>query len=234
MTRTALITGASSGIGRAVASRLLDQGHQVIGLSRTIDDSTFEHDQFTGFQADLSDLAALPDRLGLLLQRFPTIDSAVFCAGQGLFGCLEEFSYSQMRSVMDLNFTSQAYVARALVPIFKRNKKGDMVFIGSEAALSGSRKGTVYCASKFALRGFTQALRDECGKSGLRITLINPGMVNTSFFNGLSFTHGESASHAIEPEDIAKLVSTVFEMRSATILDEINLSPRSTIVRFKS
>jgi len=234
MTRTALITGASSGIGRAVASRLLDQGYQVIGLSRTVDDSTFEHDRFTSFQADLSDLAALPDRLSLLLQRFPIIDSAVFCAGQGLFGCLEEFSYGQLRSVMDLNFTSQAYIARALVPMFKRNKKGDMVFIGSEAALSGSRKGTIYCASKFALRGFTQALRDECGKSGLRITLINPGMVKTSFFHGLSFTHGESASHAIEPEDIAKLVSTVFEMRSATILDEINLSPSSTVVRFKS
>ena len=66
--------------------------------------------------------------------------------------------------------------------VMKKIGKGDVIFIGSEAALNGSRKGTIYCASKFALRGFAQALRDECSKSSIRVTIINPGMVKTGFF----------------------------------------------------
>ncbi len=234
MKRTALVTGVSSGIGRAVAGRLLAQGHAVVGISRNVRDEAFENRNFEGFRIDLSDLETLPDRLSEISQRFPGIDSAVFCAGRGRFGCLEEFSYDQIRKLMDLNFTSQAFIARSLLPSFKRRQSGDMIFIGSEAALQGSRKGTIYCASKFALRGFTQALRDECGKSGVRVTLINPGMVKTAFYDDLDFTHGESPRNAIEAEDVAELVASILNLRPETVVDEINLGPLTKVIRFKT
>lgn len=234
MKRTVLVTGASSGIGRGVTERLLAKGHAVIGISRKIQESDFEHRHFKGFRIDLSILENLADRLAEILTCHPAIDSAVLCAGRGRFACLEEFSCDQIRKSIDLNFTSQAYIARSLIPLFKRNQRGDMIFIGSEAALNGSRKGTIYCAAKFALRGFTQALRDECGKSGVRITLINPGMVNTAFFEGLDFTHGESPRNAIEAADIAELIGSIFDLRAETVVDEINLSPLSKVIRFKS
>lgn len=233
MKRCALVTGASSGIGRAVTGALLAQGHDVIGVSRSIRDCAFESPNFNALRIDLADLERLSDRCLEILKTNPDLDTAVLCAGVGRFGSLEEFSLEQIRALMDLNFTSQALIARFLVPHFKRKARGDLIFIGSEAALRGSRKGSIYCASKFALRGFTQALRDECGKSGLRVSLINPGMVKSRFFDELDFTHGESPSNAIEAEDIAAIVCSIVNLRAETVIDEINLSPQNKVVRFK-
>ena len=168
-----------------------------------------------------------------LEQRFPELDAVVFCAGRGQFGSVEEFSYAQIEDLMTLNFTSQAFLVRALMPALKRKKHSDLIFIGSEAALKGSRKGALYCASKFALRGFTQALREECGKSNVRICLINPGMVKTEFFDDLAFEPGDDVSNFIEPDDVAEAVSYVLNSRTQIVIDEINLSPLNKVVKFK-
>jgi NADP-dependent 3-hydroxy acid dehydrogenase YdfG len=234
MTRTILVTGASSGIGRAVAETLLAQGHHVIGVSR--DTAKFAHDlpHFSAVQLDLSDLQALPKPLRELEKSFANLDAVVFCAGKGQFGSLEEFSYRQIEELMTVNFTSQAVLTRALLPALKRKPRSDLIYIGSEAALKGSRKGALYCASKFALRGFTQALREECGKSGVRVCLINPGMVRTAFFDGLNFAPGDDDSHALLPEDVAQAVAYVLATREFMAVDELNLSPLNKVVKFKT
>jgi len=134
---------------------------------------------------------------------------------------------------MDLNFTSQAYCARAIVPILKQKKRGDLIFIGSEAALEGSRNGTIYCAGKFALRGFTQALREECSSSNIRVSLINPGMVRTAFFDRLHFEPGAQESQSIQPDEIAELIAFLLKLRPGTNLAEINLSPLHKVIHFK-
>ncbi len=234
MKRTVLVTGVSSGIGQAVARRLLVENHAVVGISRNVRESAFENIRFKGYRLDLADLETLPERLSEILEHCPEIDSAVFCAGRGRFGNLEEFSLDQMRNLMDLNFTSQAFIARSLLPGLKRKQESDLIFIGSEAALKGTRKGSIYCASKFALRGFSQALRDECGRSGVRVSLINPGMVKSAFFDDLDFVHGESPQNAIESEDIAEVVCSIFNLRQGTVVDEINLSPLTKVIRVKS
>ncbi len=231
--RTVLVTGASSGIGRAVARNLLQQGHHVIGVSRDSGKFIRQQDNFTPLQLDLSRLNELPQKIRELEQAFPEIDAVVFCAGRGQFGSVEEFSYTQIEDLMALNFTSQAFLVKALLPALKRKKHSDLIFIGSEAALKGSRKGALYCASKFALRGFTQALREECGKSNVRVCLINPGMVKTAFFEPLSFEPGDDDSNFIEPEDVAEAVSYVLNLRAQTVVDEINLSPLNKVVKFK-
>ena len=93
----------------------------------------------------------------------------------------------------------------------------------------GTRQGSIYCASKFAIRGFSQALREECGKSNVRVTLINPGAVRTPFFDELHFEPGAAQENAIEPEDIAEVLLTVLQARPGTVFDEINLSPLSHV-----
>jgi 3-hydroxy acid dehydrogenase/malonic semialdehyde reductase len=231
--RTILVTGASSGIGRAVARQLLTEGHEVIGISRDIRKFGHIREGFHALELNLADLTVLPAKIGGLTQRFPGIDAAVFCAGMGRFGALEQFSYPQIETLIAVNFTGQAFLARALLPHLKSKARSDMIFIGSEAALKGSRQGAVYCASKFAVRGFTQALREECGKSGLRVALINPGMVKTEFFDDLSFEPGDHESNFILPEDVAETVSYVLNSRAAIVIDEISLSPLNKVVRFK-
>ena len=231
--RTVLVTGASSGIGRAVAQNLLQQGHHVIGVSRDCRKFTRQMDNFSPVQLDLNQLADIPQKIRQVQQLFPEIDAVVFSAGMGQFGSVEEFSYPQIEALMTLNFTSQVFLTKALLPALKRKAYSDLIFIGSEAALKGSRKGAVYCASKFAVRGFTQALREECGNSNVRVCLINPGMVKTAFFEHLMFEPGDHESNAILPEDVAAAVSYVLGSRAQIVIDEINLSPLNKVVKFK-
>jgi len=231
--RTVLVTGASSGIGRAIARKLLQQGHQVIGVARQIGKFTRPMDGFHPLSLDLSDLTALPERLRELAKRFPDLDTVIFSAGKGRFGSLEEFSYRQIEELLTVNFTSQVFLTRALLPFLKRKQHSDLIFIGSEAALKGSRKGAVYCAGKFALRGFTQALREECSKSNVRVCLINPGMVKTEFFAELNFAPGDDAGNYLLPEDVADAVAYVLAARQHIVVDEINLNPLNKVVKFK-
>ncbi|GFO71882.1 3-hydroxy acid dehydrogenase/malonic semialdehyde reductase [Bathymodiolus japonicus methanotrophic gill symbiont] len=231
--RTILVTGASSGIGRSCAVTLLNQGHDVIGLSRNCKQFIHAHPRFTSVECDLSDLTALADNIKRISKQYPAINSIIFSAGKGQFSSLEEFSYSQIQELMNLNFISQSFLARGFLPALKRKPLADLIFIGSEAALTGSRKGSIYCASKFALRGFSQALRDECAKSSVRVSLINPGMVKTDFFQSLNFEPGEHLSQHLLAEDVAEAVSYIINARGGIIIDEINLNPANHVIQFK-
>jgi len=231
--RKMLLTGASGGIGRSIATLLLSSDWRIVGVGRDPARPEFSQKEFSQATIDLSDLEHLPEQLRFLASEHEDIDSVVCAAGVGRFGSLEEFSYQQIRELIDINLTSQLYVVRAFLPLLKRRGRGDVVLIGSEAALAGGARGAVYSATKFALRGFCQSLRQESAAAGIRVTLINPGMVRTEFFDQLDFEPGEDLAHAIVPEDIAVAVKMVLSARAETVFDEINLSPLKKVVRRK-
>ena len=231
--RKMLLTGAGGGIGRSIATLLLSSDWRIVGVGRDPARPGFSQKAFSQATIDLSDLEHLPEQLRLLASEHEDIDSVVCAAGVGRFGSLEEFSYQQIRELIDINLTSQLYVVRAFLPLLKRRGRGDVVLIGSEAALAGGARGAVYSATKFALRGFCQSLRQESAAAGIRVTLINPGMVRTEFFDQLDFEPGEDPAHAIAPEDIAVAVKMVLSARAETVFDEINLSPLKKVVRRK-
>lgn len=229
-----VISGTSSGIGLAMAREMLDRGNAVLGLVRDAAKDPAQHPDYRREQVDMSDPDELQTRVTEILRGLDRpVRALVNNAGIGRMAFLEQLSVSDLRLVMDTNFLSHAIVTRAILPLLKRQGHGDIVFIGSESALSGGRQGSVYCASKFAIRGFAQALREECGKSGVRVSLINPGAVRTPFFDDLNFEPGEGGDNASEPEDIAAVLAMVLEARPGTVLDEINLSPRNRVWRRK-
>jgi len=232
--RTILVTGASTGIGRAISKHLLTGGYRVIGLGRSIESSGLTDPGFLPQTVDLARLDELPDTLRRLSACFPGIDGLICCAGQGRFGSLEEFSCRQIRELMDLNFTSHACLVRELLPAMKKPHRNQrhIIFIGSEAALQGGRKGAVYSASKFALRGFAQSLREECVHNHIGVSIINPGMVRTGFFDDLSFRPGPDSDQAIDADDVAAAVNMILDMRAGTVIDEINLSPLKKVIQF--
>ena len=227
-----LVTGASSGIGRAVCERLLADGHRAIGIARDFGKFPCDNRHFEAHSIDLANLDQLPTHLQTLVATYSALDALVLNAGAGRFGTLEQFSYDQIRAQIDLNFTSHVFVARAFLPSLKKAGRGHLVFMGSEAALTGTAQGSLYCAAKFALRGLAQALRAECARAGVRVTLVNPGMVQSPFFAELDFRPGPEPDNYILPEDIAEVIVQALTARDGTVLDEINLSPQKKVIEF--
>ena len=230
--RTALVTGASAGIGQAIVHQLLARGWGVIGVSRDPARGAFTHTAYRGLALDLGDLDSLEERLRALPKELPPIDTLVLCAGRGLVAGLGEMSYRQIRELLDLNLTSQILVTRAFWPELQR-RGGDLVLMGSECALSGRREGSIYCASKFALRGFAQSLRDEGARAGLRVTLINPGPVRTPFFDQMDIEPGEAGDNALTADDVAAATLHALEAPRSAVVDEILLSPLKSVMRKK-
>ncbi len=229
-----VITGASSGIGRAIAKGAIDAGYQVLGIAKNPDKAQLDHPDFSSHSIDLADLDALPERLAELIAGIDLpVKALINNAGIGRMGFLEQLSINDIRLLLDTNLTSQILLTKAFLPMLKKQGEGDILFMGSEAALRGARQGSIYCASKFAIRGFSQALREECGKSGVRVTLINPGAVRTPFFEKLQFEPDLAPEHAIEPDDIAIAAMMVLASRQGTVFDEITLSPRNQVWRKK-
>ena len=231
--KAVLVTGSSSGIGKAIATRFLRDGMKVIGLAR--DHSKFAPREgiYHPITMDLSDITKLEKTTHNILKQYPEIDVFISNAGYGNFKNIENFSTPQIKDFFNVNLISQVILCRQIISHFKGNGSGDIIIMGSEAALAGKRKATLYSAAKFGLRGFAQALRDEVAASGVRVCMINPGLVRSPFFDSLDFEPGNLTSNAIEPDDIAKIVFELLKTRNGTIIDEINLSPVSNSINFK-
>ena len=232
--RTVLVTGASSGIGRTICETLAQRGDHVIGMARDFSKFPNVATHLVGHYAiDLADHKALQPQVRILTAAHPDIDAVICNAGYGRFGHLEQFSFQQITRLMDVNFTSHACLVRACLPLMRTKERSNFIFMGSEAALRGTQQGAVYCASKFAMRGFAQALREECAAANIGVTMINPGMVRTPFYDAQDFAPGAAPENYSLPEDVAAMVCSVLDMRPGTALDEISMSPQKRVIQFR-
>ena len=230
--RHILITGSSSGIGRAISVKLLEEGATVYGIARNHKKFQPDTDRYKPITVDLTDLHTIPEKLSDLLVSNSRIDGFISNAGYGSFDNLENFSPERISSYINDNLTSHLVVTRCLLPHFKTRNRGNIILMGSEAALEGAKKGSLYCAAKFGLRGFSQSIRQETSNTDICVTLINPGMVRTAFFDELKFRPGDDDDNAIEAKDIADVVVNILSMRSGTVIDEINLTPQKKVIIF--
>ena len=115
---------------------------------------------------------------------------------------------------------------------FKKIKIGDIIFIGSEAGLLGAKNGSLYCTAKFGLRGLSQSLRKDVAGNNIRVSIINPGMIKTSFFDKLKFAPGDKVENSISLDDVANTTVNILSLDRNTVIDEINLTPATKVVKF--
>ena len=228
-----LVTGSSSGIGYEITSNLLDLGAKVIGIARNHDKSNLENKNYITYNCDVSIHDKLEILLKQILKNHPQINCLISNAGYGNFGPLENYSTLQINKFLSTNLTSHLVITKHLLPHFKRNKMGDIIFIGSEAGLSGAKNGSLYCTAKFGLKGFSEALSKDVVNNNIRVSIINPGMVRTDFFENLNFEPGDSEGNAISLRDVSSTVAYILGLSRNTIVDEINLSPSKKAIKFK-
>jgi 3-hydroxy acid dehydrogenase/malonic semialdehyde reductase len=228
--REIIVTGASSGIGLATAKQLLDLGHSVVGICRR--KPSIQHRSFNWVPVDLA-AADAGASLAQASVRHPGIDAVISVAGGGQFGSLENFSPLQIEKSIAQNLISHMIVARTFITRLKKQSHGNLIFMGSEAALSGSRQGSLYCAAKFGLRGFAQSLRQECASAGVHVGIVNPGMVRSEFFEALSFEPGGDDANALAVNDVVAAILLMLNARSNAVIEEINLSPLKSVVSKK-
>ena len=185
----------------------------------------------TGFAEKGGNCWAVTADLRDPLQPERVVAEALKCAGRldvlvnnaGAAWCkpVADTSYEQWRDLLALNLDAVFLLTRAVLPVFRARQCGQIVNIGSDAAIRGIGEMTCYCASKFALRGFTLALREELKGSGIRLNLVLPGPVNTTII-----AKGDHPG-MIEPQDVADLVWQVVAMPLRTDVWEILLEPKS-------
>ncbi len=228
-----LITGSSSGIGYEITSKLLDLGAKVIGIARNYDRSKLENKNYITYKCDVSARKKLELLLKQILKSHPEINCLISNAGYGDFGPLENFSTLNIENFVSTNLTSHIVITKLLLPHFKKIKMGDIIYIGSEAGLLGAKNGTLYCAAKFGLRGFSEALSKDVARKNIRVSIINPGMVRTSFFENLNFEPGNNEENTINIKDISSTIAYILNLSRNTIVDEINLSPSKKVIKFK-
>ena len=228
-----LVTGSSSGIGYEITLKLLGLGAKVIGIARNHDRSKLENKNYTTYKCDVSAHQKLEILLKQILKKHPQINCFISNAGFGDFGPLENFSTLQIKNFIATNLTSHIVMTKLLLPHFKRIKIGDIIFIGSEAGLLGAKNGSLYCTAKFGLRGFSEALSKDVANKNIRVSIINPGMIRTNFFENLNFEPGNDEENAINIKDVSSTVAYILDLSRNTIVDEINLSPLKKAIKFK-
>jgi NADP-dependent 3-hydroxy acid dehydrogenase YdfG len=203
--RTALVTGASRGIGAAVARSLAEAGAQVGLASRSGDDLGIAPS--VAQPADVRDLAAMEAIAKATADRFGGIDILVVNAGVGAYGPFLELDREHLDEMIDVNVKGAIYSVRAALPYLLHSRAPDLITIASEAGRRGLPYEAVYCASKFAQVGLTAALDHELREHGVRCTNICPGGVATDFAMGRGRTpEMPQLAGMMRPEDVAEAV----------------------------
>lgn len=218
--KKAIVTGASSGIGKETSLRLLNLGWQVIGISRSISNKTIDHHNFKTLKADLSknsDTLQVIDNL-----KDEDISLLINCAGFGVFEPHEELNPSTITSMVFLNLTSPLLLSNAFLRTLKKNE-GYLININSIEALKASKFAGVYSATKAGLKAFGDSLFEETRKSSLSVTNINPDMTQSAFYDELRFDVSDKEDEKLLASDIADAVEHILSMRKGAVVSEYTI-----------
>src|SRR5580698_6949160 len=182
--RVALVSGCSSGIGQLAAGTLVRAGWIVYAGLRTLAETqtafAAESDQLRPLPLDVSDSGQIRAAIGRVQSETGRLDALVNNAGIDRLAALEDQSEQELRTIMEVNFFGALALTRAALPLMRARKKSVIVMVSSLSGLIGLPGSSAYCASKFALEGATESLRNEVDRFGVRVALVEPGAYATA------------------------------------------------------
>jgi 3-oxoacyl-[acyl-carrier protein] reductase len=220
-----LITGGSSGIGKETAKQLVNLGAVVVITGRDEDklNSVAKEIGAIPLLFDISNLKSIPvkSREALILLE-GRIDTLINNAGIGVFPKLGEITIEDLESVYTTNVFGLTLLTQEIVKPFITQEYGNIINIGSTAALKGFERGTVYAASKFAVRGITQSWQAELRKHNIRVCLVNPSEVTTAFA-AEDRIEKEETDKKLGTEEIAHTIISTLQLRDKGFVPEVTV-----------
>ena len=216
--KTALVTGASRGIGFGVALRLAQEGIQtaIVGRDGTrIEQASKKITDITGTQtlAIVGDVSIYSDCLSAVekvVKEFGAIDVLVPNAGIGIIGSIAESDPADWAKMMETNYLGTAHIVKAALPVMQKQGAGNVIAIVSAGGTKGYPEWSGYCASKWAVMGFMDSFAQEVIGQGIRVSTLCPGGVDTAFWDDLNKdinrAGSEGRSTLMSPADVAEMV----------------------------
>jgi len=203
--KVAIVTGASRGIGRAIADELKNNDFFVHEVSRINCDVTSA------------------DSVKTFMSNIKHVDVLINCAGRSHLGYVEDLSEQDIYSCFETNVLGSIRFCKEVLPIMKKQKKGHIINIGSLRGIECCRGKTAYSMSKFAVRAFSNTLRLEVKELGIKVTCINPGFVYTDLIKHRIDNENLKSTDIVQPSDIAKTVMYLLSLSDGATIPELSI-----------
>lgn len=229
----AIVTGASSGIGKAVSAALAAKGARVAMLARNTERLKATSSEVGGLalKCDVREAAEVEAAVETAASEFGRIDILINAAGLSLNGPVDGYSNADWDTVIGTNLSGTFYTCRAVLPYMKRQKWGQIVNVASGAGRNGIRDMAAYCASKFGVIGFTESLALEVRDENIRVASLLPGSVATSFGRiarreASGPASGDTnAGYSLLPAEVAEVLLSMLSQPEQAWMSEVVLRP---------
>jgi len=236
--KKALVTGASSGIGKEIALQLLQAGVDVALVSRSASDDLAEKLSYglladaKAYPLDLADLSLVAGKIGEIVADFGGIDILINSAGMGYVGEIIDTPLAEWQRTIDLNLTSVFQCIQAILPTMRSKKSGTIVNVASIAAKQAFPGWGAYSASKFALLGLTQALAVEERSNGIKVMAICPGSVDTPLWDTLppEVSVNFDRTAMLTAASVAECIMSMLMLPSSAIVTDFVLMPNAGVL----
>ncbi|HDA1505678.1 TPA: SDR family oxidoreductase [Staphylococcus aureus] len=224
--KIAVVTGAGSGIGEAIATLLHEEGVKVILAGRNKDKlqnvaNQLAQDSVKVVPTDVTKKEEVDELIKIAQQTFGGLDIVINSAGQMLSSKITDYQVDEWDSMIDVNIKGTLYTAQAALPTMLEQSSGHLINIASISGFEVTKSSTIYSATKAAVHTITQGLEKELAKTGVKVTSISPGMVDTAITAGYNPTDRKK----LEPQDIAEAVLYALTQPKHVNVNEITVRP---------
>ena len=224
--KIAVVTGAGSGIGEAIATLLHEEGVKVILAGRNKDKlqnvaNQLAQDSVKVVPTDVTKKEEVDELIKMAQQTFGGLDIVINSAGQMLSSKITDYQVDEWDSMIDVNIKGTLYTAQAALPTMLEQSSGHLINIASISGFEVTKSSTIYSATKAAVHTITQGLEKELAKTGVKVTSISPGMVDTA----ITATYNPTDRKKLEPQDIAEAVLYALTQPKHVNVNEITVRP---------
>ncbi|HDI0101205.1 TPA: SDR family oxidoreductase [Staphylococcus aureus] len=224
--KIAVVTGAGSGIGEAIATLLHEEGVKVILAGRNKDKlqnvaNQLAQDSVKVVPTDVTKKEEVDELIKIAQQTFGGLDIVINSAGQMLSSKITDYQVDEWDSMIDVNIKGTLYTAQAALPTMLEQSSGHLINIASISGFEVTKSSTIYSATKAAVHTITQGLEKELAKTGVKVTSISPGMVDTA----ITVAYNPTDRKKLEPQDIAEAVLYALTQPKHVNVNEITVRP---------